>query len=212
MSTRVRGSAANQGVTGSKLVQRLHRATTKNRPSHAGDLGEHNWIGDKSIKNVEILLQSWSSDHSRQYFDLQRTRIDDNDNDDNGGIHEVVLVHIPGHSPGSIALQKWPISDIRSSSSDKKAPRVLFLGDTYSYMREGGHMSGFPQFGNDPRLQSKILSKHTHPRSTTTKKTSLKTQQTTTTTVHRKHRWKLQLKNCLAVFRLSLSLCVHHMF
>lgn len=120
---------------------------------HAGDLGEHNWVGDKSLEDVEILLESRSSEHRLQYFALNGNPIDGNPCEDHAD--DVVLVHTPGHSPGSIALLKRPTQASQSKSAD---PGVLFSGDTYSYTtREGGHMSGFPQFGNDPELQSKIL-------------------------------------------------------
>mmetsp|Transcript_22442 Transcript_22442/g.62503 ORF Transcript_22442/g.62503 Transcript_22442/m.62503 type:complete len:495 (-) Transcript_22442:615-2099(-) len=127
-----------------------------NRIFHAGDLGEHNWIGDESLESVEILLQSRSSDHSLQYFDLTGNPIN---NEDDRGNQDVVLVHTPGHSPGSIALLKLPTASGAKSKSDSSiAQGVLFSGDTYAYTtREGGHMSGFPRFGNDARLQSKIL-------------------------------------------------------
>lgn len=117
---------------------------------HAGDLGVHNWIGDQTLEDVEILLHSTSSETSLQYFDLNGTPIDSNkDDDDDTSQDPLVLVHTPGHSPGSISLLKKPIAD---------SPGVLFSGDTYSYTtRDGGHLSGFPRYGNDARLQSKIL-------------------------------------------------------
>mmetsp|Transcript_21324 Transcript_21324/g.48433 ORF Transcript_21324/g.48433 Transcript_21324/m.48433 type:complete len:456 (-) Transcript_21324:126-1493(-) len=112
---------------------------------HAGDLGVHNWIGDESLEDVEILLESRSSDAALQYFDLEGRPIGDD------GDHEVVLVHTPGHSPGSVALLKRP-------GDRGNSPGVLFSGDTYAYTtREGGHMSGFPNYGDDQRLQAKIL-------------------------------------------------------
>lgn len=118
---------------------------------HAGDLGVHNWIGDQTLEDVEILLHSTSSGTQLQYFDLKGTPIDsNNDNDDDDTSQDpLVLVHTPGHSPGSISLLKKPTAD---------CPGVLFSGDTYSYTtRDGGHLSGFPRYGNDARLQSKIL-------------------------------------------------------
>mmetsp|Transcript_11393 Transcript_11393/g.26415 ORF Transcript_11393/g.26415 Transcript_11393/m.26415 type:complete len:466 (-) Transcript_11393:1396-2793(-) len=121
------------------------------RVFHSGDLGVHNWVGDETLEDVEILLESKSSDGKLRSFDLNGNPIGDGDDDDDDHHHHhgVVLVHTPGHSPGSIALFQKP---------DKSRPGVLFSGDTYSYTtREGGHMSGFPQYGNDPRLQSTIL-------------------------------------------------------
>jgi glyoxylase-like metal-dependent hydrolase (beta-lactamase superfamily II)/ferredoxin len=116
---------------------------------HAGDLGIHNWIGDDTLADVEILLESLSSDCELQHFDLNGTPIESA----HSGNHDFVLVHTPGHSPGSIVLLKKPTKD-----SNDVNPGVLFSGDTYTYStREGGHMSGYPLYGNDPELQSKIL-------------------------------------------------------
>jgi glyoxylase-like metal-dependent hydrolase (beta-lactamase superfamily II)/ferredoxin len=154
---------------------------------HSGDLGPiYNWIGDDSLKDVEILLKMKSSvsvsdngntdddddnqlPQQLQIFDINGNPINNNDNnyDDN----DVVLVHTPGHSPGSISLLKRPkrsingVSSIISSSSSSSSnssgyeyPGVIFTGDTYSYTtRDDGHMTGFPLYGNDLRLQSKII-------------------------------------------------------
>ena len=124
---------------------------------HSGDLGVHNWIGDETLEEVEILLDSRSSDHRLQFFDLNGSPIDGEDDDT---VDDVVLVHTPGHSPGSIAVFKRPASGASTTAASYAgaSPGVLFSGDTYSYTtREGGHMSGFPRYGNDPKLQSKIL-------------------------------------------------------
>ena len=122
------------------------------RVFHSGDLGRHNWIGDKTLENVEVLLDATSIDDPEaplQYFDLDGNVLDDIDSDDTG---DVVLAHTPGHSPGSISLWKRP------SSSENAG--VLFTGDTYSYStRDGGHMSGFPRYGNNRKLQARILPK-----------------------------------------------------
>jgi len=116
------------------------------RVFHAGDLGVHNWIGDETLEDVEILLKEQSSQNELQHFRLDGTPIENEDGDTD---EPVVLVHTPGHSPGSIALLQKP---------SPNSPGVLFSGDTYSYTtREGGHMSGFPRYGNDARLQSEIL-------------------------------------------------------
>merc|ERR1712224_17032 len=126
---------------------------------HSGDLGVHNWIGDRTLEDAEILLESRSSDRNLQYFDLNGNPIDNGDDIDD----DVVLVHTPGHSPGSISLLKRPVSSAgddadTASHSLARSPGVLFSGDTYSYTtREGGHMTGFPRYGNDQELQSKIL-------------------------------------------------------
>jgi glyoxylase-like metal-dependent hydrolase (beta-lactamase superfamily II)/ferredoxin len=119
------------------------------RVFHAGDLGVHNWIGDNTLENVEILLESRSSDRELQHFDLNGIPIESA----HSGNNDFVLVHTPGHSPGSIALLKNP-----TQAANGANPGVLFSGDTYSYTtREGGHMSGIPLYGNDRKLQSKIL-------------------------------------------------------
>eukprot|EP00535_Pseudo-nitzschia_heimii_P007898 CAMPEP_0197175688 /NCGR_PEP_ID=MMETSP1423-20130617/1834_1 /TAXON_ID=476441 /ORGANISM="Pseudo-nitzschia heimii, Strain UNC1101" /LENGTH=406 /DNA_ID=CAMNT_0042624905 /DNA_START=414 /DNA_END=1634 /DNA_ORIENTATION=+ len=127
------------------------------RVFHSGDLGVHNWIGDETLEAVEILLESRSSDHRLQFFNLNGSPID---GEDDAAGDDVVLVHTPGHSPGSIALLKRPTSgaSTTAASDARTSPGVLFSGDTYSYTtRDGGHMSGFPRYGNDPKLQSKIL-------------------------------------------------------
>ena len=137
------------------------------RVFHAGDLGVHNWIGDKTLEDVEILLESRSSDCRLQYFDLNGRPIIDNDRDDDDDRdHDVVFVHTPGHTPGSIVLLKRSTVITTSSNCDgtvitctNNSSGVLFSADTYSYTtQEGGHTSGFPLYGvNDPLLQSKII-------------------------------------------------------
>jgi glyoxylase-like metal-dependent hydrolase (beta-lactamase superfamily II) len=126
---------------------------------HAGDLGEHNWIGDETLEDVEILLQERSvddADTALQLFAMDGTPINDsnsNSMDDNmDNKEELVLIHTPGHSPGSISLWKRPTLD--------SPVGVLFTGDTYSYStRGGGAMSGFPRYGHDLKLQSRVLPK-----------------------------------------------------
>jgi len=88
-----------------------------------------------------------------QLFDINGNPIENDDND-----NDVVLVHTPGHSPGSISLLKRPKKSISNGNSEYEYPGVLFTGDTYSYTtRDDGHMTGFPRYGNDLRLQSKII-------------------------------------------------------
>lgn len=112
---------------------------------HSGDLGKYNWVGDETLEDVEILLQSSSSDNELQHFTLDGTPID------NTNSEPLVLLHTPGHSPGSISLLKRP--------TDDSTPGVLFTGDTYAYTtRDGGHGSGFPRYNKESReLQSKVL-------------------------------------------------------
>lgn len=113
------------------------------RVFHAGDLGAHNWIGDKDLERVEVLLDNRSTPDKLQYFDLEGNPVSEPESED------LVIVHTPGHSPGSITLWKTPSTD---------SPGVLFTGDTYAYStRDGGHMSGFPRYGNNRSRQAQIL-------------------------------------------------------
>ncbi len=118
---------------------------TMKRIFHSGDLGKYNWVGDATLEDVEILLKSCSYDDRLQYFNLDGIPIEAENSE------PVILVHTPGHSPGSISLLKKP--------TNEGAPGVLFTGDTYSYTtRAGGHGSGFPRYNKESHeLQSKIL-------------------------------------------------------
>ncbi len=111
---------------------------------HSGDLGEHNWIGDKSLEDVEILIEARSSRDHLQYFDLDGNLIESDNSE------PVVLVHTPGHTPGSISVLK---------KSTDETPGVLLTGDTYTYTtRGGGHGSGMPRYNKENHeLQSNIL-------------------------------------------------------
>lgn len=118
---------------------------------HSGDLGIHNWIGDKTLEDVEILLKGesvtegelkvWDIDgdevhHGMKYINELNDR-------------QFIILHTPGHSPGSITLMYQPSGQEQS---------VLFTGDTYAWTtRDGGHMSGFPRYGNDLTKQAKTL-------------------------------------------------------
>ena len=117
---------------------------------HVGDTGQHNWIGDKSLGEVDILLQETTKDDVKaplQLFTINGTPISSvNETDE-----ELLIVHTPGHSPGSISLWKRP---------SETSPGILFTGDTYSYTtRNDGYMTGFPQYGNDLRQQSRTVSR-----------------------------------------------------
>lgn len=120
------------------------------RVFHSGDLGEHNWIGDKTLEEVELLQTLKSADggdDSLQAMTLEGEPVSPEDYIN----HEVLLVHTPGHSPGSITLWKRPTSDSRDDG-------VLFTGDTYAYTtRDGGHMTAFPLYGNNRQRQAKTL-------------------------------------------------------
>jgi glyoxylase-like metal-dependent hydrolase (beta-lactamase superfamily II) len=122
---------------------------------HEGDLGRHNWIGDTTLQDVEILLSTPSDAASASCgltaFALDGTPVSlehwlaETDESTN-----VIILHTPGHCPGSISLYKRP------DSIDGTG--LLFTGDTYDYTtREAGHMTGFPKYGNDLVQQSKIL-------------------------------------------------------
>lgn len=115
------------------------------RVFHAGDLGKNNWVGDDTLENVEILLDSRSSDNQLQHFDLNGTPIDSDNSE------PVVLIHTPGHTPGCISILKKP--------TNSGTPGVLFTGDTYTYTtRDGGHGSGMPQYSKENfELQANIL-------------------------------------------------------
>jgi len=119
---------------------------------HSGDLGRHNWLGDATLGEVEVLLQETSNEKNLQFFDLNGASIADptsSKSRSSDDIPDVVLVHTPGHSPGSTSLWRRP-----KDSSDG----VIFTGDTYAYTtRDGGRMTSFPRYGHDHGLQSQIL-------------------------------------------------------
>jgi glyoxylase-like metal-dependent hydrolase (beta-lactamase superfamily II) len=119
---------------------------------HSGDLGIHNWIGDETLEDVEILLRGESV---REEDELMVWDIEGNEL--GRGIKYINelkemqfrILHTPGHSPGSITLMYQPSCQERA---------VLFTGDTYAWTtRDGGHMSGFPRYGNNLSKQAKTL-------------------------------------------------------
>lgn len=116
---------------------------------HEGDLGIHNWIGDKTLENVEILLRG-KADKELMIWDINGNQMDEMQHIEE---EEFMILHTPGHSPGSISLLFRPKSD-----SSQNYNGVLFTGDTYSWTtRDGGHMSGFPRYGNDLSQQAQTL-------------------------------------------------------
>ena len=121
---------------------------------HSGDLGRHNWLGDSTLNDVEILLNGKSEDDPAvplQLFTLDGSTVASLDDVPD---EKVLIVHTPGHSPGSISLWKRPTA----SDSPTYSKGVLFTGDTYSFTtRGGGHMSGFPRYGNNRQQQSRVL-------------------------------------------------------
>ena len=121
---------------------------------HSGDLGRYNWLGDLTLEDVEILLQN----DSASAFNLDGEPLDMSFEslqnlaawpDNVAG--DFIILHTPGHSPGSISLlYRSPVSDIVT----------FFTGDTYAWStRDGGHMSGFPRYGNNLRQQGQTLTK-----------------------------------------------------
>jgi len=154
---------------------------------HSGDLGPYNWIGDTSLENVETLLRGtsfvkdgellgWSLDGvpvkihcginktaSKKPFNLSgllsKFPINDenhmsnnnNDNDNTVDVGDFLIIHTPGHSPGSISLLFYPVQNSAGGGT-------LFTGDTYSFTtRNGGHMTGFPGYGNDLLKQAATI-------------------------------------------------------
>ena len=153
---------------------------TLKRIFHSGDLGRHNWVGDLTLENVEILLQgddendcNTSSDEDRSLFtmwDINGKRRPAEKIQQQLEPGEFLILYTPGHSPGSISLLFRPTTlqqtndvqcdDLLSVDGKKVCyPNgVLFTGDTYSWTtRDGGHMSGFPRYGNNLQLQATTL-------------------------------------------------------
>eukprot|EP00956_Cyclotella_meneghiniana_P021005 scaffold37692_cov60-Cyclotella_meneghiniana.AAC.1 len=119
---------------------------------HSGDLGRHNWLGDTTLNSVEILLKDKSTEGGLLAWDIEgnqlklrheellQVSIDE---------EQFLILHTPGHSPGSISLYFRPKLCERG---------VLFTGDSYAWTtRDGGHMSGFPRYGNNLKEQVKTL-------------------------------------------------------
>ncbi|KAL3794902.1 hypothetical protein HJC23_004279 [Cyclotella cryptica] len=136
--------------------------TSLKRIFHSGDLGRHNWIGDKTLENVEILLKGASGGEKLMFWDIDGNPLSSGWLGVDIGEEQFVILHTPGHSPGSISLLFRP----RSSQSEQQPPcqetvkGILFTGDTYAWTtRDGGHMSGFPRYGNDLSLQAETLQK-----------------------------------------------------
>jgi glyoxylase-like metal-dependent hydrolase (beta-lactamase superfamily II) len=123
---------------------------------HSGDLGPHNWLGDATLEQVPILLPSVDdapSDPALTAYTLDGDRLLDPDWRTlfmSGQLNtEVVVLHTPGHSPGSICLWK-------RGTDHHNAPGILFTDDTYAY--NGDKMTGFGRYGNNARQQVHSLS------------------------------------------------------
>lgn len=135
-----------------------HYGSSLRRVFHAGDLGRHNWIGDTTLEGVEVLLQRPPETDGRpsslQAYDLTGTPIDD----EAAAKEEVVLLHTPGHSPGSISvLFRSQGGDGDGHNDDGHGHGVLFTGDTYAYRLSANAMTGMPQYGYDRRQQAETL-------------------------------------------------------
>ncbi|GKY98912.1 hypothetical protein MPSEU_000847000 [Mayamaea pseudoterrestris] len=119
---------------------------------HASDLGRHNF-GDESLEHVEVLLQPANDaddlNDGLTAYSLNGTVLQDdwlstNSRNDN---KSCVILHTPGHSPGSMTL--WD-----------RHHGILFTGDSYAWTtRNNGHMTGFPRYGNDLQRQAATLRK-----------------------------------------------------
>jgi len=139
---------------------------------HTGDLGRHNWLGDRTLEDVEILLtqqpSSRKSNKDLTAYSLKGQVLDKDWYESYP--EEVVILHTPGHSPGSITLYRRP-----NEKDDK--PGILFTGDTLAWTtRLGGRMTGMGRYGNDLQVQVDTLERlldldwqiiapgHLHPR------------------------------------------------
>jgi glyoxylase-like metal-dependent hydrolase (beta-lactamase superfamily II) len=104
----------------------------------------------------------WKNDHdvsalsSLQGFDLRGHPINDQNILKE---EEVVILHTPGHSPGSICILYRPTSTLATGDdhNDDSPNGVLFSGDTYAYRLSSNVMTGFPRYGNDRNQQATIL-------------------------------------------------------
>lgn len=137
---------------------------------HEGDLGRYNWLRDATLNDVEILLPTIEGDDKLTAYSIKGDVLPQ-DWAKTMSVEQlpVVILHTPGHSPGSITLYKRPTEDADHG--------VLFTGDTYAYTTRGsGSMTGFPRYGNNLGQQAETLPKllelewdvvaagHGHPR------------------------------------------------
>mmetsp|Transcript_16042 Transcript_16042/g.22983 ORF Transcript_16042/g.22983 Transcript_16042/m.22983 type:complete len:266 (+) Transcript_16042:1-798(+) len=148
---------------------------------HVKDLEENNWIGDDTLGDAEILLRGESHFVSSEEKDEERFKLytwnldgeavsttthlaDRNgykwpvkqEEDDNVG--DFLILHTPGHSPGSISLLFRSTQQHEGIESFSLPVNVLFTGDTYAYTtRNGGTMTGFPRYADDSIQQSHTL-------------------------------------------------------
>lgn len=150
---------------------------------HSGDLGPHNWIGDETLEDVEILLDRDDSkidtildNNNLVVYSLDGERfniVSEKNHDESGKGYDLILVelmekldsdflilHTSGHSPGSISLL-YNSQNRMNRISDRKSNYdggTIFTGDTYAFStRDGGHMTSFPRYGNDLEKQAETL-------------------------------------------------------
>jgi ferredoxin len=123
---------------------------------HEGDLGQYNWVGDKSLEQVDIVLRNeqngaepnngmldaFSLDGSKVH--LSEWLLDEKADD-----MDLLILHTPGHSYGSISLYR--------------RDGIVFTGDTYAATQvpyaSGLQMTGFGRYGRDSSLQCATLEK-----------------------------------------------------
>ena len=153
-------TTSNDGTLQQQYCQRIF---------HSGDLGRYNWIDDRSLEQVPILLTSspsTSSDdappHGLTAYLLNGTCISATNEHwleqfEAGELRtDVIILHTPGHSPGSCTLYKRRRTVTTSapglsttSTTTTTIPGVLFTGDTYAYSGHRHRMTGFPRYGRD---------------------------------------------------------------
>ena len=113
---------------------------------HSGDLGRYNWRHDQELEKVEVLLgvvdddnESSNNDPSSGLtaFALNGTRLPVGWETDPQTPSAVVL-HTPGHSPGSITLYRRPDQQQQQRPDGSAANGILFTGDTYAYSTQQG--------------------------------------------------------------------------
>lgn len=119
---------------------------------HEGDLGQYNWVGDSTLESVEVLLQTEpprDSMLSAHALDGSSIELGDWLSGHNKDMMDLVILHTPGHSYGSISLYR--------------RDGVLFTGDTYAATQHPKKkdivMTGFGRYGRDLELQADTLDK-----------------------------------------------------
>jgi ferredoxin len=127
---------------------------------HEGDLGRYNWVGDKSLEHVEILLRNehdavepipGPEDGMLDAYSLDGSRVHVSEwlLDEKGDDMDLLILHTPGHSYGSISLYR--------------RDGIVFTGDTYAATQVPGsdqlQMTGFGRYGRDSSMQCSTLEK-----------------------------------------------------